>query len=357
MPPRPVSNPPNPWLSGHVEWLGPPPAARLEVFEDQSREILSRNDSPDVGFTWSANPYRGCQHACAYCYARPYHEYLGYGAGTDFDTKVVVKPRAPELLRKAFARRTWRGETVAFAGATDAWQPLEAAYRLTRGCLEVCLEHRNPVCVVTKAALLERDLDLLVALQREAGCAVSVSVPWLDVEVARRLEPLAPSPARRIGTLARLVEAGLDPTVLVAPTVPGLDDELPRVLAAAAAVGVRRAGWQLLRLPGPVAGIFAERLREALPERAGRILQLVRESRGGTLDDPRFHSRFRGEGPYAEAIAQVFRLTARRLGLHVATPSAVRHPPGPDGVPQHGTFRRRGEAEDPAQQSLFPFVR
>jgi len=342
MAPRPVSNPPNPWLTGHVEWLGPPPVARFEVFEDASREILSRNDSPDLGFTWSVNPYRGCQHACAYCYARPYHEYLGYGAGTDFDTKVVVKPRAPELLRAAFARPGWKGETVAFSGGTDAWQPLEAAYRLTRRCLEVCLEHRNPVAVVTKSALLERDLDLLVALHREARCGVCVSVPWLDEELGRRLEPLAASPARRIRTLARLVEAGLEPTVLVAPTVPGLDDELPRVLAAAAAVGVRRAGWQLLRLPGPVSGIFAERLREALPERAERILGLVREVRGGALDDPRFHRRFRGEGPYAEAVAGVFRLTARRLGMEVASPSDARG--------RADTFRRPGGA----QGVLFP---
>ena len=167
-----------------------------------------------------------------------------------------------------------------------------------------------------------------MALQREAGCAVCVSLPWLDEALARQLEPLAASPARRLRTLARLAEAGLEPTVLVAPTVPGLDDELPRVLAAAAEVGVRRAGWQLLRLPGPVAGIFEERLREALPERAERILQLVRESRGGAaLDDPRFHRRFRGEGPYAEAIAGVFRLTAGGLGMEVAS-AGVRRPRG-----------------------------
>jgi DNA repair photolyase len=349
MPLRPVSNPPNPWLTGHVEWLGPPPAARLEVFEDASREILSRNDSPDLGFTWSVNPYRGCQHACAYCYARPYHEYLGYGAGSDFESKLVIKPRAPELLRAAFARSGWRGETVAFAGATDAWQPLEASYRLTRRCLEVCLEHRNPVAIVTKAALLERDLDLLQALRRDASCSVCVSVPWMDEEVARQLEPLAPSPARRIRTLARLAEAGLDPTVLVAPTVPGLDDELPRVLAAAAAVGVRRAGWQLLRLPGPVAGIFAARLRDALPEQAQRVLQLVRASRGGGLDDRRFHRRFRGEGAYAETIAQLFRVTARRLGLDVASPQEAR--PGHPERPRDGaTFRRLPTR----QASLFP---
>jgi DNA repair photolyase len=342
VPPRSISNPPNPWLSAHVEWLEAPPPARLEVFEDASREILSRNDSPDLGFTWSVNPYRGCQHACAYCYARPYHEFLGFGAGTDFESKVVVKLRAPELLRAAFERRAWRGETVAFAGATDAWQPLEAAYRLTRRCLEVCAEYRNPVALVTKAALVERDLDLLLRLKREARCSVCVSVPWLDEEVARRLEPLAPSPRRRLATLAHLAEAGLDPTVLVAPTVPGLDDELPRVLAAARRAGVRRAGWQLLRLPGPVGGVFEERLRAALPERADRILHLVRQTRRGEMDDPRFGRRFRGEGPYAEAIASLFHLTCDRLGLVTAGQ--------PDRDPPCDTFRR----PPGAQGSLFP---
>lgn len=342
MPATPVSNPPNPWLSSEVEWLEPRPA-RLEVYEDASREILSRNDSPDVGFTWSVNPYRGCLHACAYCYARPYHEYLGFGAGTDFDTRVVVKPRAPELLRAAFERRSWRGEVVAFAGGTDAWQPLEAGWRLTRGCLEACAEYRNPVTVVSKAALLERDVDLLLRLRREAACSVSVSLPYLDERVARALEPLAPAPARRLRTIAALAAAGLEPTVLVAPVIPGLDDELPRVLEAARDAGARTAGWQLLRLPGPVREVFSARLREALPERADRILHLVRQSRQGELDDARFGRRFRGEGPYAEAIAAVFRLTCARLGLAVARPS--------DQAGTPGTFRRPGGR---GQLALFP---
>jgi DNA repair photolyase len=335
VPSRPISNPPNPWLTTDVEWLEPRPA-RLEVHQDASREILSRNDSPDVGFTWSVNPYRGCLHACAYCYARPYHEYLGFGAGTDFDTRVVVKPRAPELLRAAFERRSWKGEVVAFAGGTDAWQPLEASYRLTRRCLEVCADYRNPVTVVSKAALLVRDVDLLSRLRREARCSVAVSLPYLDEGVARALEPLAPAPRRRLETIARLAEAGLEPTVLVAPVIPGLDDELPRVLAAARDAGAAGAGWQLLRLPGPVKGIFEARLREALPARAERIMHLVRESRQGELDDARFGRRFRGEGPYAEAIGDVFRLTCGRLGLDVARPSdaagrcdTFRRPPGP----------------------------
>jgi DNA repair photolyase len=340
MPPRLVSNPPNPWLTTDVEWLEPRPA-RLEIYEDASREILSRNESPDLAFRYSVNPYRGCVHACAYCYARPYHEYLGFGAGTDFDTRVVVKPRAPELLRAAFARPGWKGETVAFAGATDAWQPLEAAWRLTRRCLEVCVAHRNPVCIVTKGALLARDLDLLVALKRDARLSVAVSLPFLDESLARRLEPGAPSPRRRLELLRRLADAGLGPTVLAAPVIPGLDDELPRVLAAAREAGAVSAGWQLLRLPGSVMPVFAERVREALPERADRILHLVRETRGGELNDSSFDRRFRGEGPYAQAIGAAFRLHAARLGLDRARPGAD---------PSSATFRRPGDGR---QLGLF----
>jgi DNA repair photolyase len=331
--PRIISNPPNPWLSADVEWLEPQPA-RLEILADATREILSRNDSPDVGFTWSVNPYRGCGHACAYCYARAYHEYLGYGAGTDFETRLVVKLRAPELLRAAFERPGWKGETVAFSGGTDAWQPLEAAYRLARRCLEVCVEYRNPVGIVTKGALLERDLDLLVRLRDEARVSVAVSLPYLDEGLARKIEPGASSPGRRLRLIARLAEASLAPVVLVAPVIPGLDDELPRVLAAARDAGAARAGWQLLRLPGPVAPVFEARLREALPERAERILHLVRETRGGALTDDRVGRRLRGAGPYAATIAALFRATSERLGYAEARFEEAEHEPS--------TFRRPG---------------
>jgi DNA repair photolyase len=335
-----MENPPNPWLGTEIEWLEPPPA-RVEVFEDASREILSRNDSPDVPFTWSLNPYRGCLHACAYCYARPTHEYLGLGAGTDFDTRVVVKLRAPELLRAAFDRPSWRGETVAFSGATDPWQPLEASLRLTRGCLEVCAAYRNPVCIVTKSVLLLRDVDVLQDLARNARAAVTISLPFLDERRARRLEPFAPSPRRRLAAIERLAAAGLAPGVLVAPVVPGLDDEIPRVLRAARDAGAVRTGWQLLRLPGSVRPVFERRLREALPEEADRVLHLVRETRGGGAYDSRFHHRERGVGSYAAAIGELFRITARRLGLAGAEAA----PPGPS------TFRRPPRASP--QLSLF----
>lgn len=336
MRPRPVSNPPNPWESASLEWLGEPPPARLLVYEDATREILTSNDSPDVGFSWSVNPYRGCQHACAYCYARPTHEYLGFGAGTDFETRIAVKTAAPELLRAAFDRPSWRGETVAFSGVTDPYQPLEASYRLTRGCLEVCLEYRNPAAVVTKAALVERDLDLLAALAREARCRVDVSLPFLDPDRARALEPWAPAPARRLETIRRLARAGVPVGVLVAPVVPGLsDEEVPHLLKAARDAGARSAGWILLRLPGSAKAVFEERLRAAMPERAERVLHRVRETRQGRLYDARFGARQRGEGRTAEAIASLFALTARRLGLEEGVP--------PEGPSSFRRPRRAGQ--------------
>src|SRR5258708_11852033 len=204
---RPVSNPPNPWLSTEVEYLEEIPDAKLEVYEDHTREILASNDSPDVGFSWSVNPYRGCFHSCAYCYARPTHEYLGLGAGTDFDRKITVKPDAPRLLREAFERPSWKGELIVFSGVTDCYQPLEASYRLTRGCLQVCADYHNPAGIITKAALIERDLDVLERLRREARVGVTVSIPIWNPEHARALEPFVATPARRMKTIERLAAA------------------------------------------------------------------------------------------------------------------------------------------------------
>jgi DNA repair photolyase len=331
--PIPIRNPPNPWLSADVEWVGPEPA-RLEVYRDATREILSRNESPDIPFRWSVNPYRGCGHGCAYCYARPTHEYLGFGAGTDFETRIAVKPRAAELLRAAFDRPAWKGELVAFSGVTDCYQPLEASWRLTRACLEVCAEYRNPVSVVTKAPLVERDLDLLARLAREASASVSLSIPFLDRECARALEPGAAAPDRRLETLRRIAAAGIPCGVLLAPVIPGLNDaDIPRLLEAAREAGATRAAWLLLKLPGSTRVVFEERLRAALPERAERVLHRIRETRGGALDDPRFGLRMRGQGPYARAIDGLFRAAARRLGFEGAReaddgPSPFRRPGG-----------------------------
>ncbi|MFN7133261.1 MAG: PA0069 family radical SAM protein [Myxococcales bacterium] len=333
---RPKSNPANRFEATRIEYLDETPGmANVEVVEDATREILAHNNSPDVGFDWSVNPYRGCMHACAYCYARPGHEYLGYGAGTDFDTRIVVKRDAPALLRKAFDRPSWKGETLVFSGVTDCYQPLESRLQLTRGCLEVCAEYRNPVGIITKAPLIERDIDVLQELTKNARVRVHVSVPFWDPEHARAMEPFVATPQRRIQTIERLAKAGIEVGVNVAPIIPGLGDEdLAKVLKAAREAGATRAIYVLLRLPGPVQQVFEERLRKALPERAERVLHRIRETRGGQLYDARFGVRGRGTGLYAQTIGNLFDMTARRLGFNMACvgeegPTTFRRPDRP----------------------------
>ena len=335
--PRPTSNPTNRFHSVGVTYEDgdAPPPSSITIIEDHTRSILASNDSPDVGFRWSVNPYRGCSHGCAYCYARPSHEYLDMGAGTDFDTKIVVKRDAPALLRDAFDKPSWRGELVMFSGVTDCYQSIEAELGLTRACLEVCLDYRNPCSIITKSALIERDAELLAELAREAGCHVSVSLTWVDAELARAIEPWAPSPERRLKVIARLAAAGVPVGVMCGPVIPGLnDDQLVRVLERAHAAGATHAGWVLLRLPGAVKQVFEERVRAALPLAADKILHRIRETRGGDkLYDPRFGVRGRGEGPYAQAIAAMFDTTVARLGLNrrddgFEMPSRFRRPKG-----------------------------
>lgn len=333
MKPQPIANPPNPWATTEVDYLGEPPTARTEVYEDHTKEVLSRNDSPDVGFRFSVNPYRGCMHACAYCYARPTHEYLSLGAGTDFDSKIAVKLRAPELLRAAFDRPSWKGELVMFSGVTDCYQPLEASLKLTRRCLEVCAEYQNPVGIITKAPLIERDLEVLQQLHRVAKVRVHVSIPIWDQAHARAIEPGVATPKRRIQTIERLAAGGIPVGVMVAPIIPGLGDEgFAEVLEAARNAGATTAGYVLLRLPGSVKAVFEERIRAALPLRAEKILHRVRETRGGGLYDSRFGVRGRGEGSYARALEAAFSATVRRLGFEgewASTASTFRRPPKP----------------------------
>ncbi len=334
----PLRNPPNPWDSQLVDYLGEPPPQRLEVYEDHSKSILAQNDSPDLGFRWSLNPYRGCLHACAYCYARPSHEYLGFGSGTDFERRIAVKPRAPELLREAFEKRSWQGELVLFSGNTDCYQPLEASYEITRRCLEVCAEYKNPVHIITKGALVERDIDVISRLAAEARGGVSVSIPFWNEEHARALEPQAPTPLRRMETVRRLSVAGIPVSVNVAPVIPGLSDrDIPSILEAAARAGAVRASMILLRLPGPVKQVFEERLRSHLPLSADKVLARTREARGGKLNDSRFGERMTGRGEYVDAIRALFDQTASRLGLDPREPSfepassSFRRPTDPRG--------------------------
>jgi DNA repair photolyase len=251
------------------------------------------------------------------CYARPSHEYLDLGAGTDFDTKIVIKPKAAELLRETFDKPSWKGEMVMFSGVTDCYQAVEKKLRLTQQCLQVCLEYRNPVAIISKHALVERDVDLIAELAREAGAHLSVSLTWIDAELARTIEPWAASPARRLKVIETFAKAGVPVGVMCAPVIPGLnDDQLVRVLEAARDAGATSAGWALLRLPGAVKQVFEERLRAALPLAADKVLHRVRETRGGEkLYDPRFHIRGRGQGVYAETIAAMFETACKRLGF------------------------------------------
>lgn len=308
---------------------------RTVLIDDASKSALTRNDSPDVGFDVSLNPYRGCEHGCIYCYARPTHEYLGLSAGLDFESKIVVKREAPRLLRQELARPSWRPTTIAISGVTDCYQPIERRLRLTRGCLEVLAECRNPVVIVTKNHGVTRDLDLLTELAAYRAAAVLVSITSLDDELSGALEPRASRPRRRLAAVRALARAGVPVGVMVAPVIPGLNDrEVPAILEAAAEAGAQRAGRVLLRLPHAVAPLFEDWLDRHRPRERDKVLALLRAARGGKLNDPRFGSRMRGEGPYAEQIARLFEVTCARLGLATSRPfplstAAFRRPGGP----------------------------
>lgn len=329
------SNPPNRFLPLTVDrdaWtLEEDPDPETILLRDTTRTVLSRNDSPDVGFDVSVNPYRGCSNGCAYCYARPTHEYLGFSAGLDFETKVLVKADAPELLRAELMKKSWTPQPIAFSGVTDAYQPAERRLRITRGCMEVLAEFRNPVVVVTKSHLVTRDVDLLGELASHRAARVMLSVTTLDRELARKLEPRAAAPHRRLDAIARLADAGVQVGALVGPVIPGLTDhELPGILEAAAGAGAVTASYILLRLPHGVKELFADWLGRNFPDRKEKVLGRLREVRAGKLNDPRFRSRMRGEGPYAEHIRSMFAVAKRRHGLDrplaSLSPDAFRRP-------------------------------
>ena len=316
-----ASNPPNRftplWHVRDPDWTDPEdPAPSTKFFKDTARTILTSNASPDVGFTYSINPYRGCEHGCIYCYARPTHEYLGFSAGLDFETQILVKHDAPELLRHALASPRWHPQVLAMSGVTDPYQPIERRLLLTRRCLEVLAEFRNPVVIVTKSALVTRDVDVLTSLAHDNAAAVFVSVTTLEGHLARVLEPRASQPTRRLAAIDTLAQAGVPVGVLVAPVIPGLTEhELPAILAAAARVGAQCAGYVTLRLPHGVAALFEDWLRQHAPTKQAKILQRIRALRGGQLNDARFGVRMHGEGVFADHIAALFALGCRKAGL------------------------------------------
>jgi DNA repair photolyase len=315
---READNPDNRFASLSLEWEeGIERPQDMRVFREQAKSILSRNDSPDLPFRYSVNPYRGCAHACAYCYARTYHEYLGWGAGTDFDTRIVAKINAPQLLDRELSRASWKREAISFSGVTDCYQPVERALRLTRGCLEACLRHETPAGVVTKSALVLRDLDLLGELARGPGAHVVLSIPFGDAEDSRELEPFASLPEARFRALEKLSAAGIRTGLSISPVIAGWNDsEIPGLLQKAGDCGASFAFYALLNLPGAVEKVFLSRLRQSFPERAGKVEHHLRETRGGAVNEARFGRRFRGQGKMADLIDDLFRIHARRNGLH-----------------------------------------
>lgn len=315
------ANPPNRFDRVHYE-RDPdlPPedeiAPATVLLRDTTRSIIATNDSPDVGFDASINPYRGCEHGCIYCYARPYHEFLGFSAGLDFETKILVKDDAPVLLRRELAAPRWQPKTLGISGVTDAYQPVERKLRLTRQCLEVLRDFRNPVAIVTKNHLVARDADVLADLARHQAAMVFVSLTTLDNDLAGRWEPRASRPAGRLAAIRELSAAGVPVGIMVAPLAPGLNDhEAPAILQAAAEAGAKFAGYTMLRLPHGVADLFERWLEQHFPERKDKVLGRVRDLRGGELNDYRFGSRMRGEGVLAKAMGDLFAVARTRAGL------------------------------------------
>ena len=297
------------------------PLPRTQFLPDQSQSALTRNDSPDIGFTWSLNPYRGCEHGCIYCYARPTHEYLGFSAGLDFESRIMVKHEAPRLLREELSSRRWMPDVIALSGVTDCYQPVERKLGITRRCLEVLAEFRNPVGLVTKNALVTRDVDLLAELARHRATLVMISLTTLDAGLRSILEPRTSPPAARLRAIRSLADAGIPVGVMVAPVIPAVNDhEIPHLLAAAAAAGATFAGKVVLRLPLAVAPLFEDWLERHFPDRKEKVLGQLRAMRGGRLNDPGFGTRMRGEGLFAEQISQLFHVGCRKAGLATRSP-------------------------------------
>ncbi|MCH8558477.1 MAG: PA0069 family radical SAM protein [Balneolia bacterium] len=294
---------------------------KTKFLRDDSGSILSSNNSPDIPFSWSLNPYRGCEHGCMYCYARPTHEYLGFSAGLDFESIIMVKENAPELLRKKLSSRSWQAEPVILSGITDPYQPAERRFELTRRCLEVFAEFRNPVSIITKNHLVTRDIDILSEMAAKNLARVNISVTSLDPSITSTLEPRTSRPARRLDAIRKLSEAGIPAGVMTAPIIPGLNDyEIPDILKAASEAGAVRAGYVMLRLPWGVKELFADWLEHHHPDKKDKIMNRVSDIRGGKLNDSTFGSRMKGEGEFAEQVKQMFRIASRRYGLDNTLP-------------------------------------
>ena len=321
--------------SEEIEAISP----QTQFLKDSARSIISSNDSPDLPFDAGLNPYRGCEHGCSYCYARPYHEYLGFSAGLDFETRILVKEDAPELLRKALSSPTWAPQVLSMSGVTDCYQPIEKQLRLTRQCLEVLLAYRNPVGVITKNQLVTRDVDLLSALAKHKAVCVGLSITTLDPDLARRMEPRTSSPNRRLDAIRTLSDAGIPTGVMVAPVIPGLTDhEIPAIVSAAAQAGALCASFTAVRLPGNVAPLFETWLETHFPDRRDKVMNRIRDLHGGRTQSSEFGTRLRGQGQIAEQIKSLFDLACKKSGLVYPLPKL-----------STAAFRRPG----PVQHTLF----
>lgn len=290
---------------------------KTQFFNDTSKSILAKNDSPDLGFEFSINPYRGCEHGCIYCYARPSHEYLGFSAGLDFETKIMVKRDAAKLLDETFSKKSWVPQSIMFSGNTDCYQPVERKLNITRECLEVFLRFRNPLGMITKNALIQKDIDILKQLAELNLVSVVISITTLKRELSRKLEPRTSVPLKRLETIYKLSSNGIPAGVNVAPIIPGLnDEEIPAILKAASENGAKFAGRTIVRLPYSVKELFLDWLERNYPEKASKIINRIREVRNGELSSPEFGKRMTGEGVYAEHIHDLFRKSCNKYGLN-----------------------------------------
>ncbi len=336
---KPVSNPPSPFSTEFRELLQPSASVKPEIYHETVKSILSKNESPDIPFRWSLNPYRGCFHACAYCYARPTHEYWGFGSGTDFESKLVVKTNAVAKLKEEFSKPSWKGELIAFSGNTDPYQPLEAEFQLTRSCLQTCSEYRNPIGVISKGSLLTRDIDIFQDLRDRAWIRVYLSIPFANDEVARKVEPQAPSISKRFETLETLSKAGIPTGVSIAPVIPGLNEhDIPQILRRARQAGAQHATFILLRLQDNVEPVFLERMTQHFPDRIPKIMARLSELRGGNIGERAFFKRHSGQGKTWELISQLFEMAYRKYDF----------PETPDYLPPSTFIRPEGP-----QLSLF----
>jgi DNA repair photolyase len=300
---------------------------------DSTRKVIAHNDSPDVGFEWSINPYRGCEHGCIYCYARPTHEWLGFSAGLDFETKIMVKMDAPELLAAELSSKKWKAATISVSGVTDCYQPVERKLQITRKCIRVMSAFGNPFGIITKSALVTRDIDILAEAAKRKLCVVMLSVTTLDEEVHRVMEPRASTPRRRLEAIAKLTHAGVPVGVMVAPVVPGLTDhEVPAILKAVREAGAMSAGYVPVRLPYGVKDLFEAWLERHFPDRKSKVLNRIMELRGGKLNDSEFGSRMHGEGIWAEQMKRVFEVAKRRVGMGEMPGVTLEHFRVPDSV-------------------------